>query len=97
MGAFAEGRSLYMRVRHDAGKVAALLEERNTLSDQLFGAESLQITSANVNGEQYSGTPGMSKSRRLQALDVFAQLADLGGAVSSRTTPVFQGPISPES
>ena len=81
----------YDTFKDDFDAQAKIRLELKTLSLDLLtdAAKSFELTSSTVNGQSMSGTRTMTNEDRRKILKLTVRMFDLGGPVSSNTSPYF--------
>jgi len=91
MDVFGTARNVYKAIKDDAEAVASVRAEYAALALEVATSSKggLDITSATVNGQSFAGTVSITKSDRLQLLNLVLAQVDAGGCISRRSRVHF--------
>lgn len=91
MGLLQTARDVYLAVKDDATAVTNIRAEYASLASAIAVGDGagLEVTSATVNGQTFSGQVSMTKADRLKMLGLIIKQIDNSAAISSRTRARF--------
>ena len=91
MDIYSTAKSVYKALKDDVTAIAALRSELASLALEVATSSKggTEITSATVNGQSFAGTVSMTKSDRLQLLNLVISFVDAGGCISRRSRVFF--------
>ena len=90
MNLHSQANKHYCIIADDPEAQAVVREELKALSASLLSGEAMNLTSATVNGQTFSGTKANSEGERFNLLREIVRRLDTGQVYSNRTRATFR-------